>query len=107
MKLRASKPPQPGQEIAVTYAELAEFSEGLLCLTGAEDGPLAQGLRKGEGRAVVERLQRIFEPENVYLELQWHFDREEEARNQAVIDLANRLHVPLVATNGVKSTKIS
>ena len=99
-KLRTSKHPKPGKEAAVTPQELAEFSEGLLCLTGTEDGPLAQGLQKGEGRAAVERLQRIFGPGNVYLELQRHFHRDEEARNQAVIELSHSLGLPLVATNG-------
>jgi len=58
MKLRTAKHPKPGQEPAATPQELAEFSEGLLCLTGSEDGPLAQGLRKKGGRAAVERLQQ-------------------------------------------------
>jgi len=101
MKLRTAKHPKPGQEPAATPEEFAEFSEGLVCLTGGEDGPLAQGLRKKEGRATVERLQQIFGPKNVYLELQRHFDRDEEARNQAVIELGRSMGVPLVATNGV------
>ena len=101
MKLRTPKHPKPGKEAAVTREELAEFSEGLLCLTGVEDGPLAQGLRKKEGRAAVGQLQQIFGPKNVYLELQRHFHRDEEARNQAVIELGRSLGIPLVATNGV------
>ena len=101
MKLRTAKHPKPGHEAAVTYEELAEFSEGLICLTGAEDGPLAQGLRNGAGRATVERLQRTFGRQNVYLELQRHFHRAEEVRNQAIIDLARDLCAPLVATNGI------
>jgi error-prone DNA polymerase len=101
MKLRTTKHPKPGREAAATREELAEFSEGLVCLTGDEAGPLAQGLRKKEGQATVERLQQTFGPKNVYLELQRHFHREEEARNQAVIELGRSMNVPLVATNGV------
>jgi error-prone DNA polymerase len=101
MKLRTTKHPKPGREAAVTRAELAEFSPGLLCLSGGEDGPLALGLRRGEGRATIEELRRIFGPENVYLELQRHFDRDQEARNQAVIELARSLRAPMIATNGV------
>jgi len=101
MKLRTGKHPKPGQEAAVTPEELAEFSKGLLCLTGSEDGPLAHGLRKREGRAAAERLQQIFGRQHVYFELQRHFDRDEEGRNQAVIELARGLRAPLVATNGV------
>jgi len=100
-KLRTGKHPKPGKEAAATPEELAEFSEGLICLTGDADGPLAHGLRDRQGRAALERLQRIFKPENVYLELQRHFDRDQEARNQAVIELARLLDAPLVATNGV------
>ena len=51
MKLRTNKHPKPGQRAAVTPEELEELSEGLLCLTGAADGPLALGLAKGKGRA--------------------------------------------------------
>ena len=100
MKLRTPKHPKPGREAAVTREELAEFSEGLLCLTGGEEGPLAQGLHKKEGRSTVERLHQIFGKKNVYLELQRHFHRDEEARNQAVIELGRSLHLPLIATNG-------
>ncbi len=102
MKLRTTKHPKPGLEPAATIDELAEFSEGLLCLTGDHDGPLAHGLRDGAlegGRKTIERLQRIFKPENVYLELQRHFHRDEEVRNQAVIELARSMRAPLVATN--------
>jgi len=101
MKLRTTKHPKPGREAAVTREELAQFSPGLLCLTGGEEGPLALGLKRGEGRATVEELRRIFGHENIYLELQRHFDRDQEARNQSVIELARALHVPMVATNGV------
>ena len=92
MKLRAGpKPSQP----AATTDDFTEFAEGLICLTGGDEGPLALNL------ANVERLTQIFGPKNVYVELQRHHDRAEEARNQTAIDLARALHLPLVATNGV------
>ncbi|HVY92572.1 MAG TPA: error-prone DNA polymerase, partial [Bryobacteraceae bacterium] len=97
MKLRTTKHPKPGKEAAVTWDELEEFSKGLICLTGDEDGPLARDLNK----ATVDRLRRIFGKDNVYLELQRHFHRDQEARNQAVIELARGMKMPLVATNGV------
>src|SRR5258708_38753458 len=56
MKLRAPKHPKPGQEAAVTRDELAEFSEGLLCLTGGEEGPLSLGLKNNKGQATLEEL---------------------------------------------------
>ncbi len=98
MKLRAGpKPSRP----AATEADFEEFAEGLLCLTGGDEGPLALGLKNGNAAEAVRRLTRIFGPNNVYIELQRHFDREEESRNQAAIDLARSLRLPLVATNGV------
>ncbi len=97
IKLRVPK----NQPALATREELAEFAGHWICLTGAEDGPLAQGLRKKEGRATVTRLQEMFGPKNVYLELRRQFRRDQEARNQAVIELGHSLGVSLVATNGV------
>ena len=45
-------------------------------------------------------LQHI-RPQNVYVELQRHLCREEEVRNQAAIEIARKLKLPLLATNGV------
>ena len=80
MKLRAKK-----GEGAATLEELAEFAKGLICLTAHPN----------------ERLLEIFGRSNVYAEIQRHYHREEEARNQAVVERARRLGIPVVATNGV------
>lgn len=100
-KLRTEKHPKPGQEAAATPEEIAEFAEGLICLTGDGDGPLAIAIRKGEGGECLERLVDTFGRGSLYAEIQRHRDRDEEARNQAVIALARSHKVPLVATNGV------
>src|SRR5882724_8079402 len=106
MKLRVPKHAKPG-ECAVTTAELAAHADGLICLTGGGDGPLA-GDWETRGRGDKEKMQGIadwlvdtFGKGNVYAELQRHFTRHEEVRNQAVIDLARRHRLPLLATNGV------
>ncbi len=78
MKLRAKK-----GEGAATLEEIAEFSPGLICLTRHPD----------------ERLLDIFGPHNLYAELQRHHYRDEEARNQAIVERARRLAIPLVAAN--------
>jgi error-prone DNA polymerase len=100
MKLRAKK----GQASA-RYDDLAEFAEGLVCLTGGEEGPLAAALRKKQGRECAERLVRIYGRENVYAELQRHLHRDEEARNQAVVEIAGSFGLPLLATNGVRHAR--
>ena len=106
MKMRVPKHAKPG-ECAVTPDELAEYAEGLVCLTGAYDGPLAKALHHRDTENTKEAQRRaewlvdVFGKGNVYAELQRHFNREEEARNQAVMDVARRLGLPLLATNGV------
>jgi error-prone DNA polymerase len=102
MKLRAgTKNPKPGFEPAATAEDFAEFADGLLCLTGGPEGPLARGFEKKNARQTLEGLTGIFGRDNVYVELQRHFERDEESRNQAAVDLARSLQLPLVATNGV------
>jgi error-prone DNA polymerase len=99
MKLRAKK-----GEGAVTEQELQEHAEGLICLTGGDEGVLAAALQQGgmdEAKQRVDQLIGIFGHKNVYVELQRHFHREEESRNRVAIDLARSLHLPLLATNGV------
>src|SRR5580698_9337967 len=99
MKLRSAK-----GEGAVREEELQEHAAGLICLTGDDNGPLAFSLAHGgmqEARTCVERLADIFGRDNVYVELQRHFHREQEARNHAAIEIARSLHLPLLATNGV------
>src|SRR6202166_2439867 len=99
MKLRAKK-----GEGVVCAEELQEHAHGLICLTGGAEGPLAAALQQGgldEARRRVDQLIRIFGPGNVYVELQRHFQREEESRNRAAITLARSLNLPLLATNGV------
>ncbi len=81
MKLRASK-----GEGAATLEEIEEFAAGLICITPD----------------IGERLAAIFGKRHLYAELQRHMDRGEEARNQAVVEKARRMGIPLVATNGVR-----
>jgi error-prone DNA polymerase len=90
-------------EGAATLAEIQEHTEGLVCLTGGDEGPLASALSRGfdEGLREVKRLVNLFGPRNVYVELQRHFDRSEEHRNQAAVRIARTLGLPLLATNGV------
>jgi error-prone DNA polymerase len=106
MKLRVPKHAKPG-ECVVTADELAAHAKGLICLTGSFDGPIATALTAGDphnvarAQSTTEWLLEIFGKKNVYAELQRHLDREEEARNHLVIEIARRNHLPLLATNGV------
>jgi len=90
---------------AATIEDLEEFSDGLICLTGGDEGPLAAALaRGGEGEAhkIADRLAAIYGRGNLYLELQRHQEREEECRNQSLLTLAENLGLSVIATNGVR-----
>lgn len=106
MKLRVPKHSKIG-ECVVTSDELTAHHEGLICLTGGFDGPLAAALHNNpadgsrQAQKTVDWLTALFGRDHVYAEIQRHFNREEEARNQLVIELASRNHLPLLATNGV------
>ena len=92
-------------EGSACLADLAEFQNGLLCLTGGDEGPLAAAIHAGgevAGRLCVEQLVEVFGRSNVYVELQRHGDRAEEVRNQAAVRIAESLRLPIVATNGVR-----
>jgi len=91
-------------EGAATLADIQEHAEGLICLTGGDEGPLASALARGgfdEGLREVQRLVSLFGPRNVFVELQRHCERAEEYRNQAAVRIARKLRLPVLATNGV------
>jgi error-prone DNA polymerase len=99
MKLRSAK-----DEGSVSMADVAEHATDIICLTGGDEGPLAHALTHGGIEAAekeVSNLCEVFRRENVYIELQRHFSREEESRNQAAVEIARKLNLPLLATNGV------
>ncbi len=94
-------------EARASWELVAEHAAGLHCLTGGEESPLARALT-AEGidaaRSLLERLGGLF-PGRLHVELQRHRLREEEHRNQALVDLARRLGLPLLATNGVRYSR--
>src|SRR5579864_9385722 len=91
-------------ESSAKFEELEEHAGGVICLTGDEQGPLTRALESGgveAGGRLLSRLISVFGRESVYVELQRHFDRRQEARNQAAVELAHELRLPILATNGV------
>lgn len=88
---------------AVTPEALAGAADGLLLLTGGAFGPIGALLRRGEAKAartLLEDLARGF-PGRLYVELQRHGLPEEEETEDAFLDLAYDLGLPLLATNDV------
>jgi error-prone DNA polymerase len=86
--------------------QLDDFSgrtEGLIALSGGGNGLIERALRDRDDDgafAIGARLRDLF-PGSFYLELQHHLRPEDGALVQALVDLAQRLGVPYVATNGV------
>jgi len=105
MKLRVGRK----EGASASSSDFIEHADGLICLTGGEEGPLAAALTQGGPQAAFEAVKRLteifgcsnFGQPNVYVELQRHFHREEEYRNRVAIDIAEALQLPLLATNGV------
>ena len=93
MKMRA-----PKGEGALTLADLDGQTTGLVALAGRE---LLRAERYGVG-GLIDPLISAFGRANVYIEVQRHLLRDEEADNRALIDLAGTFHVPIIATNGVR-----
>jgi error-prone DNA polymerase len=98
-KLRA-----PKNESFVGWNELTEFRDGLICLTGDEEGPLQRALHDNNLTQADERLaklKRCFGPANLFVEIQRHHRREESWFEQQLIRLAEKHQLKLVVTNGV------
>ncbi len=92
-------------EGAAALDDLRRHASGLVCLTGGDEGPLAAALVSGgedAGQEIVEQLVNIYGKQNVFVELQRHGEREQEWRNHAALRIARLLHLPVIATNGVR-----
>jgi error-prone DNA polymerase len=98
-----------------TWDELARFSEGLIALTGDEEGPVRRAWRTqgaAAAAAALEKLAAIFAPQGsassldpsaarLFVELQRHRLRGEEREISFLRDLAAAHRLPLLATGGV------
>ena len=93
MKLRA-----PKGEGSLSFDDLDGSVGGLIAIIGRQ---LLRTRGHGVG-GLLDRLNGIFGRDNVYVELQRHFDRDEEIDNESLIDLAQAYRVPLLVTNGVR-----
>ncbi len=85
----------------VPRTALAAHAEGLIVLSGGVAGPVGRLLAGGQADAaatVLSELAACF-PDRLYVELQRHGLDAEAAVEAATIDLADRLGLPLVATN--------
>ena len=89
---------------SVFWESLAQRSEGLIALAGAEMGCVGQALMNGDaGRAeaLARRLAGIF-PGRFYIELQRAGHPANEAHIRAAVPLAAKIGLPVVATHPIQ-----
>jgi len=82
---------------------LAELNEGLIATSACLKGELASLLAKGDEKAAVaaaESYLKIFGPNRFFIEIQDH-EGDDPFIRQALIGLAKKVGLPLVATNDV------
>lgn len=102
-----SKAYQEGQYLGqprIQFDWLEEYSEGLIVLSGGRTGDIGQALLADDVVLAQERAlfwKKLF-PGRFYLEVQRTGRTNEALYNERVIDLAEQLQLPLVATNDVR-----
>ncbi|MCY4342440.1 MAG: DNA polymerase III subunit alpha [Gammaproteobacteria bacterium] len=88
---------------AVTTAEVLDRSDGLIALSGARDSEIGQALLRGDEKGARQAAGALAERfgDRFYLEVQRTGREDEEACLRAAVALAERLELPMVATNEV------
>ena len=92
---------EAGGEPSIALADLAQESDGLICLAGGAGGPVGRSLAEGQAEAAeaaLLALKDIF-PGRLYIEVQRHGLPEELRSEAGLVDLAYAHDLPLVATN--------
>lgn len=95
---------RPVEEPAhVTFEALEGRTDGIIALTAGGEGAIVRLLAEGQAHAAygyADRLLQLF-PQRLYVEISRRFDASEGRAEAALLDLAYRLDLPLVATNPV------
>ena len=92
----------------ITFEQLTQHSEDVICLTGGALGPVGEILQRGTRAAAKAKLQQFLDifQDRLYVELQRHpgengMPEAEQSTERGFIELAYELDIPLVATNDV------
>lgn len=99
---------------------LAQFSQGLVCLSGPANGPLGHSILEGSEDALTKEIEwyRTLFGEDFYLEVQRYpfvdeyeeswlsqkardFSLTQEKVNQRLVELSSKFAIPLAATNEI------
>src|SRR5436309_13798266 len=94
----------------VDWRDLETYSEGVIALTGmpGSGGVLSAAIEHSgnpaepiEAYGLARRLMELY-PGRLYLELAFHGNSAEKLVNRGLIAIAERMELPLVATNAVR-----
>ncbi|MHB8965805.1 MAG: DNA polymerase III subunit alpha [Coriobacteriia bacterium] len=88
----------------IGLADLARHSEGLIGLSGCQCGEVGAAVLAGlgwRGEEVLKRLSRCFAPGDFYVEVMNLLTPDSPRYVSGLVALAERLHLPVVATNNV------
>lgn len=102
-----SKAYQEGQyqgQPRVNYEWLNEYRGGLIALSGGRDGAIGKAFLSNDdlkAYAIAEQFATLF-PTRFYLEIQRTGRKDEAIYNEKIIQMANALALPIVATNDVR-----
>lgn len=91
-------------EPRVDREQLQKFSEGIICLSGCDRGPIHEWLNKGDldqARATVAELIDIFGQDDFYIELMDHSLESQASTIPQLCQLAAEFNLKVVATNDV------
>lgn len=91
-------------EASLTLEALGEYAHDLIALSGCRKGEVASHLLKGKHKEAYEaaiRYASIFGEGNFYIELQNHLLPDDALLCGELVELADRLGLPYVATNNV------
>ncbi len=86
----------------VDFELLDRYHEGLIATTGCLGGLVPQALARGDISSALEvaaRLQDIFAPENLFVEVQDHGIAKQREIMPGLADISRELSAPLLATN--------
>ncbi|MDR1697045.1 MAG: DNA polymerase III subunit alpha, partial [Rickettsiales bacterium] len=87
----------------ITWDELAKYSDGVICLSGAHTGPIGSAVLENQlplARDFAARLAGIF-PNRFYMELQRHGLPNQIKCEPEFLSIARDMNLPIVATNDV------
>ena len=87
----------------ITFEELESHKNGLICLSGAQTGPIGMAIlnaQNDQARSYAKRFLDIF-GDKFYIEIQRHGLEDEIKTEPEFLNIAQELNIPIVATNDV------